>query len=1000
MMRKLLLALALIMGAISPAAAQGCGQGNPNCVAPTAPPGDNSNRIANTAWVTTNSGGSGGGGALAINAAQNNIANWTCAETDQSTQAQALINGVAALGGGTIVFPPCPPAHFNATTVGTQLTVNSLVSGTITVPSIIAGDSILPNFGNRTGPRTTIINQVSGTPGGAGVYTLSQAAFSNSTNVLTSQPCYRADSQLVIPTLSGPVADAPNMVPLRLTGQGGGFNLQSSTFASTIDNAACLDLRFQGVSMSGVGYTIAGGSGYTSGTSQQTLTLSGGAGPAATLGTIVAGSGGTPGTYNNVNLLNGTGSGAQGTVVVGAGGTVSSVTLSNNGVGYSKGDVLAIQRSQAGNVSGATVAVATVTTNFNCATPPQWQVVVSGGVVQNGTQGSLTPSGTDGSIKVTRPGSCTIVPNNPVTVTSTDAGVGATFNVYWTGGKIYSVGAGNLQIDHLAINDAGTVNSTALIYTIDTFLNLYDNNFNCSFDQNQDAIVQGGLLGTAGDPPNVSADSPSLGFLSSINHNQTNGCGRFYFGRTFQAQVSIINNAANGLCVGDRFIEFLSTQTGVLAPYVANNYSEQCTHFRYGIVFNNVTNGTFVNNSFYDLATYPGYQFDYFFQDNVTGSAQNTILTGYGCSNYATQPPCATTNTNAGHPGSAAQIVGTIVGGSPQPANNPIGNQAVYQQTGGAAIIVASYNPSNCPPGAVTLTNLSNAATYLELAADRVNNSRLVIDALNSSNCAGSSVGNPNSATLQLNPSGSPVAFEVLPNDTGTGTGNTLLVKLTAAGNAVTTATTDTSGIIGIAAAGAGNTSGTTVSVITGGLVWCHFDGANTIGDYVQNSTTNAGQCHDAGATKPPSGQIIGKVTQSSTPFAQIQIYGPEQFAQGSGAEQTNTFQPGLVTAIVNTKGAFSKWVKASTVDNIEVSATQFTCTVNPTVSFFECGTSTTCASPTTIGSATITAAGTVVDGTVSAPAIAAGDYTSWSVSAGTCTVLDIAGQAQAHANN
>jgi hypothetical protein len=100
-----------------------------------------------------------------------------------------------------------------------------------------------------------------------------------------------------------------------------------------------------------------------------------------------------------------------------------------------------------------------------------------------------------------------------------------------------------------------------------------------------------------------------------------------------------------------------------------------------------------------------------------------------------------------------------------------------------------------------------------------------------------------------------------------------------------------------------------------------------------------------------------------------------------------------------NTKGGFAKFVKASTVDNIEVSATSFTCTGNPTVTLYECGTSTTCASPTTIGSATVTAAGTLVDGSISAAAIAAGDYVGWAVSAGTCTALNIAGTAQAHAN-
>jgi hypothetical protein len=118
-----------------------------------------------------------------------------------------------------------------------------------------------------------------------------------------------------------------------------------------------------------------------------------------------------------------------------------------------------------------------------------------------------------------------------------------------------------------------------------------------------------------------------------------------------------------------------------------------------------------------------------------------------------------------------------------------------------------------------------------------------------------------------------------------------------------------------------------------------------------------------------------------------------------SNAESTNHFSPGLVAAIVNTKGAFTKWVKASTVDNIEGSASTFTCTGNPTITLYECGTSATCATPTTIGSVTVTASGTVVDGTVSSAAIVAGDYTAWAISAGTCASLDIFGTAQVHSN-
>lgn len=121
--------------------------------------------------------------------------------------------------------------------------------------------------------------------------------------------------------------------------------------------------------------------------------------------------------------------------------------------------------------------------------------------------------------------------------------------------------------------------------------------------------------------------------------------------------------------------------------------------------------------------------------------------------------------------------------------------------------------------------------------------------------------------------------------------------------------------------------------------------------------------------------------------------------AAGSLATEHVSFQPGLMTAVSNAKSAFYKYSKASTVDNLEASAQQFSCTGNPTITMYECGTSTTCATPTTIGSITVTAAGTVVDGTPSNPAIAAGDYVAFAVSAGTCVTLDINMTAQVHSN-
>jgi len=120
----------------------------------------------------------------------------------------------------------------------------------------------------------------------------------------------------------------------------------------------------------------------------------------------------------------------------------------------------------------------------------------------------------------------------------------------------------------------------------------------------------------------------------------------------------------------------------------------------------------------------------------------------------------------------------------------------------------------------------------------------------------------------------------------------------------------------------------------------------------------------------------------------------------GPGPQLSTTYAPGFQASIVNTIAQFQKWVKSSTVDNLIGSTSSFTCAGNPTITFYECGTSATCtATPITIGTVTLTASGAAVVGAVTNPAITAGDYTAWAISAGTCTALDASATAQYHQN-
>jgi hypothetical protein len=73
----------------------------------------------------------------------------------------------------------------------------------------------------------------------------------------------------------------------------------------------------------------------------------------------------------------------------------------------------------------------------------------------------------------------------------------------------------------------------------------------------------------------------------------------------------------------------------------------------------------------------------------------------------------------------------------------------------------------------------------------------------------------------------------------------------------------NTDGVIGIVSNGSG-TSGNAV-ITYRGYVQCSFDGSTVAGDYVVPSTTNAGDCHDAGTTRPSGVQVLGRVESTNT---------------------------------------------------------------------------------------------------------------------------------------
>ena len=75
------------------------------------------------------------------------------------------------------------------------------------------------------------------------------------------------------------------------------------------------------------------------------------------LGTITPGAGGTPGTYVNVVLTGGSGSGATANITVNGSGGVSQVIIFSPGIQYQVGDVLSAPAANIGGVTGFSVPV-------------------------------------------------------------------------------------------------------------------------------------------------------------------------------------------------------------------------------------------------------------------------------------------------------------------------------------------------------------------------------------------------------------------------------------------------------------------------------------------------------------------------------------------------------------------------------------------------------------------------------------------------------------------
>jgi hypothetical protein len=201
--------------------------------------------------------------------------------------------------------------------------------------------------------------------------------------------------------------------------------------------------------------------------------------------------------------------------------------------------------------------------------------------------------------------------------------------------------------------------------------------------------------------------------------------------------------------------------------------------------------------------------------------------------------------------------------------------------------------------GDVTTSAGSVATTVAKINGGTVPTSATILGTNGSAQPVSVSTTGSGSAVLATSPTitspslSSPSLGTTSETQTFTSNGSTvnrlqILTTISSASRVADAGTAATSGVVGIAQATV--TAGNSVEVAISGKVLCDFDAtAVNAGDYVQISSTVAGKCHDAGSTRPSSGQIIGfALASGSLSTTQvIRLLDAEVLGQGTMATQS-----------------------------------------------------------------------------------------------------------------
>ena len=287
---------------------------------------------------------------------------------------------------------------------GTVLDVTAVTSGALVVGQTIFGTGVADD---------TVITALGTGSGGVGTYNINNSQTVSSGPIsalgifrdtpLTGGSGTGATGNIIV--TGGSVTAASVVEPgvgyavgdslsAALTGSSNGIATTSAiTGGSNYTNGTYTNVALTGGTGAGAVATItvssnavsavtitSAGSGYTvaDSISAAAATLGNGINTLTT-GSLVGGANYGPGTYTNVSLTGGTGTGAKATIIVGVGGDVTGVTLTSRGVNYTVADSLSAAAANLGGVTNGVGTLGAVTGGSNYTNGTFTNVPLTGG---------------------------------------------------------------------------------------------------------------------------------------------------------------------------------------------------------------------------------------------------------------------------------------------------------------------------------------------------------------------------------------------------------------------------------------------------------------------------------------------------------------------------------------------------------------------------------------------------------------------------------------------